>query len=121
MKRDMDLVRKILFALEDRPANFEGEHNFTVDGFDQTTVARHVQLMAEAGLIDAINLSTHAGVDWMPQRLKWEGHDFLDEARNDTLWNKAKSKISEAGVGATVEVMKQTLKTLAMQAIATVM
>jgi hypothetical protein len=42
-------------------------------------------------LIEALDLSTLSGVCWKPQRLTYNGHQFLDAARSDTVWQKAKS------------------------------
>ncbi len=39
--------------------------------------------------------------------MTWEGHDFLDAIRNDTIWNRVKATVTEKGGGASVEVMKE--------------
>jgi hypothetical protein len=41
--------------------------------------------------------------------LTWQGHDFLEAARNDIIWAKAKAKVVEQGVGLSVELMKAVL------------
>lgn len=86
----MDLIRQILLKLEEAPytggwANLEIEK-----GLDDDVYAYHVQLLHEAGLIEAQDLSTLHGVAWKPKRLTWEGHEFLEAAREPSRWEKAK-------------------------------
>ena len=50
-------------------------------------------LLNEARLVKAVNFSTTYGdSNWVPLRLTWEGHDFLDAARNEDRWKKAKAR-----------------------------
>ena len=92
MKRDMDLVRKILLAIEES----EGE-KVKLDslGDDLDRVYRHVALMEEFGLVDALVRWGGDGpreriVICIVKRLTWKGHDFLDKARDESIWKKAK-------------------------------
>ena len=48
-------------------------------------------LLHEGGLLEALDLSTLGGVCWKAKRLTYSGHQFLDAARSDTVWQKAKS------------------------------
>lgn len=112
MKRDMELVRKILFALE------EGEHGFVrgvrIDGYTDEQVGYHAYLMKEAGLIRAAD-TTHLGSsspEAQPSGLTSAGHDFVDAARSDTIWNKALTKIKEAGGSVTLSTLTGLLKRL---------
>jgi hypothetical protein len=114
MKRDMDLVRKILLAVEDDAHNEEMEL-FVIDGYDDETVTEHVRLLAGAGFVEAMNLGTMDGAEWRPTRLTWSGHDFLEAARNDSIWFKAKSKILEQGIGLSIEVLKAMLLSVAKE------
>jgi len=115
MKRDMDLVRKILLRVEEEPTQ-PGGLELSIDGYDQETTAEHVRMLAQAGYVEAIDVSTmDRGVDWRPKRLTWQGHDFLDAARNDTIWSKAKAKITELGIGFSMEITKATLISIAKE------
>lgn len=98
MKRDMELVRKILFALEAHDS-FDGvELQFTKTSAESITY--HVKIMADAGLIEAVDLGTRGGAEWLPIGLTWLGHEFLDNARNDTVWRKVR-----AGLGKRADTM----------------
>ena len=98
MKRDMDLVRKILLALE--------EHN-------------HACLMGEAALLDVVD-RTHmqsASPSAIPRRMTWEGHDFLEAAREPSRWTAALKKISASGAAMTFEILKGVLESLSEEAL----
>ncbi len=110
MKRDMDLARAILLAVEEKGGPDGGSE---IDiGFPEKTpeeVSYHVQLLHEAGLLQATDYSSIGDYDWMPERLTWEGHEFLDAARNETLWNRAKSITLEKTGGLGFESVKFAL------------
>lgn len=108
MRRDMDLVRRILLKAEESTEEQGRAGWLKLDGYDQMTVARHVQLLKEAGLAEA-HVLTGDGV--APQaalvfRLTWEGHDFLDAVRNDTVWAKTKQLLKEKGGSGSFEIIK---------------
>ena len=39
-------------------------------------------------------------------RLTWEGHEFLDKIRSDTIWNKTKDVIAKHGLPMVIDVVK---------------
>lgn len=53
--------------------------------------------MAEAGLIEALDASASGDFDWRPTSLTWQGHEFLDAVRNDTVWRKTMALVKEKG------------------------
>lgn len=109
MKRDMDLVRKILFEVEKEP--FSGKaFDVHLDGYTVDEINYNVMLLKEAGLIETkawTSMQTGSS-RWKPVRLTWEGHEFLDAARDNARWEKAKNAMSQAG-GFALDVMKQLL------------
>ena len=108
MKRDMDLVRAILFALEEAPFD-GGPHQLRLEGHPPEEIAYHVMLLDEAGLIKAFDFSGDEFTDWRPSHITWAGHEFLNAARDNGRWNKAKSLVKEKGGGLVFEVLKQVL------------
>ena len=110
MKRDMDLCRKILLSVEARedtvdPASVE------LEGYTEGEVGYHAKLLADQGLLEGEDItgfgtSTHC---YAPRCLTYKGHDFLEAARDDTRWKKAKAEIAEKGLPATLDVMKGVL------------
>ena len=116
MKRDMDLVRLILLEVEEQPLTGKWL-DLEIDGFTREEIIYHVMILHEAGLLKAINLSSGNGIDWKPMRLTWDGHEFLEAARDDSRWQKAKSTMMEKASGITFEVLKQLLMRLMMDQI----
>ena len=105
MKRNLELVRKILLAIE-RSEQTQGTLSIEIDGFDPETVSYQVKLLAEARLIEANDLSTMYQFEWKPRSLTWAGHEFLDAARNDTVWNKTMTKLKDQATTVPFEVLK---------------
>jgi hypothetical protein len=105
MKRDMDLIREILLEVEKRQG-LTGWLDLQIPSRDTEEVAYHVKLLDQAGYLQATDLSSHDGFYWAPKSLTWEGHEFLDAARNETVWAKAKSFIRENGGSVPLEVVK---------------
>src|SRR5215208_2731090 len=106
MKRDMELVRKILLETE-QYAKGTGWVNIEIPGYSSEDVSYHVKILGEAGLLAAQDLTTHNGFCWMPRSLTWEGHEFLDAVRNDTVWVKTKNVVKEKGGSVPFEVIKE--------------
>lgn len=111
MKRDWDLIRELLIEIEERcgPDDVVSAGAIELKGHSQETILYHLALLAEARLIDADDVGSHDGADWFVRRLTWEGHDFLDAARSDTTWGRAKSVAAEKGSGLTFAVLKELL------------
>lgn len=116
MKRDMDLARSIMLALEESSGE-RGWVNIQIAGHTPAEISYHVMLLQEAGLIKALDASSFSGHDWKPERLTWEGHEFLESSRNEGIWNKAKKIVVEKAGGITFEVLKQVLIKLGRDAV----
>jgi len=107
MKRDFDLVRQLLLELE-------GEEAVDLSAYTKEQVNYHKALIKEAGFAEGIihyPSSRHTDIPdvAMLQRLTWEGHEFLDKARNDKTWNKAKTLIKEKGASLSLDALKIAL------------
>jgi hypothetical protein len=115
MKRDMDLCREVLRRLEEHP---EPENYFplNIDNRSDEEVSYHVRLLHQAGLIDGENTTSRDGFGWHAFNLTWEGHEFLEAARDDGLWKKAKDTTLSKGGGLTLDVLKAVLVELAKRA-----
>jgi hypothetical protein len=111
MKRDMDLARKILFAIESCDDPLGPQSSLEVEGYADMVIAYHVKLLAQAGLIEADDVSEMGedGFRWWAGSLTWEGHEFLEAARDDTRWNKTKRLVSDKAGGLMFEALKFAL------------
>jgi hypothetical protein len=104
MKRDMDLIRQILFKVE-AAQTFNQPVQLKIDGYAADLIAFHVRLLADGGIIEAY---AAGGNQWWPTALTWSGCEFIDAARDDTNWEKAKTVLSKAG-GITFETIMPVL------------
>jgi hypothetical protein len=98
MKRNMDLCRRILLDVEASPeATGLGYIQLNIEGHDATEVSYHVQLLSDAGLLEAVNQSYTgpSGFVVNPKRLTYAGHEFIEASRNDSFWQKAKTTVLE--------------------------
>lgn len=99
MKRDIELVRRILLALEAHPHGFAPQP-FTVVGYDQDTIDHHVWLMAQGGLLQAsatTGLGARSPVA-LPESITWAGHEFLDVVRSDKVWRKLQTELKDRAI-----------------------
>ena len=104
MRRDMELIRFILFDVE-------GETEVDLSAYSNEQIIYHKVLLVESGLIHGTVPADETNV--YPRRLSWEGHDFLDAARNETVWKKTMVKVKELGGGVTLEIVKALLIAIA--------
>ncbi len=118
MKRDIDLVRELLFKIQALPAG-ELWRSPKVEGYERSDVYHHLELMEEAGLIKANFMkSEQVGIAAaVVERLTWQGQEFADAAQNQTVWQKAKDKIVEFGGSLPLIVLQSLLIDLAKKQI----
>ena len=120
MKRNMDLVREILLQVEATGAGKTIKLN--IADYGEEEIGLHVELMIGHGLIEgttipAGNGPAHRILNYRIEKMTWEGHDFLDAARNDTIWEKAKKKCLAATGGLAFDALKACLVEFGKEAI----
>jgi hypothetical protein len=120
MKLDPDLARDLLLKIEQAPPNHDA-NDLQVDGRDKDEVFEHLELLHEAGLIEARIVKSGMGgarvLAVMVERMTWEGHDFLNKARQSSTWKRAKDLVVSKGAPFTFDVLKAVLTKLATDAI----
>ena len=116
MQRDMNLIREILKQTEAQ------EHGYTtgnpdVDGYTDEQVAYHVYLMAQAGLVNATDVASMDSESpcALLLNLTWDGHEFLDATKDESIWSKAKETVLKPGVSMTLSFLIEWLKEEAKQ------
>jgi hypothetical protein len=97
MKLDKDLVREILLAVEASDHDPRGWMTLDLPGHNLQELSYHVQLLDEAGFIEAQELSSNDGYEWQPKRLTYEGHEFLNTVRDDEIWRRTKETATKVG------------------------
>jgi|SRR5690606_17435649 len=96
MKRNMELIRNILFTLEQDENPFKWGP-VEINGYDYKEISYHLKLLYQAGLVEAKSVATKDTDIWWAKNLTWSGHEFLDSIRNDSVWKKTKQGIKEKG------------------------
>lgn len=112
MKRDLELIRKMVLAVEDHPAGYAPEMKF--EGYTEEQVGYHAFLLVDAEMAVG-NDYTSVGSEspeWHILHLTWKGHEFAEAARDDTRWKKAMGIVQEKGGSVTVAVLTQLLGSL---------
>lgn len=103
MKRDMELIRRLLLAIEveDNPS---GPAALEVEGYGRDEVDYHLVLLLDAGLIEGTRTATRNRPNLVRvRRLTWAGHEFLDAARAQGVWAEARRRV------------RRTIETVSMQ------
>lgn len=98
MRLDMDLVRLLLLQVE-------GDESVDLSDYTKDQVNYHKGYLVDKGLVVGKTHYSSSGLRPMDvpdlvivKRLTPDGHDFLDKARNSTIWHKAKN-LAEKTVG----------------------
>jgi hypothetical protein len=100
MRRDLDLVRRILLRLE------AGADSVADEGRPSEEIQYHIRLLAEAGLIEADEIVPG---QWWPERITWMGHELLDASRDEALWLETRGKVEAASGSAPLSVVQELL------------
>lgn len=104
MKRDMNLIRLLLLRIE-------RAEEVDLSEYSEDQRIYHSALLVEAGLVDGVvckNADGHPSAV-ASIRLTWKGHDFLDAARNESVWTKATGTLRAKGLSLTFDLFKEFL------------
>lgn len=114
MKRDMELIRKILMELEKRSFE-EMSKEVVIPGYDQKTISFHLWLLVDARLISAVDMSSTNEISFIPDNITWDGYEFLELAKNNTVWEKAIRAIKDKGPGIPFEILKLVMTSMSQE------
>ena len=119
MKRDMDLIRKLLLQIEGGKTSFQivpKSHAASFGIADEdamedelaSKMERHMEPLQEAGLA---TFETAMSGEWFDAKITWLGYEFLETVRDPEIWDQAKNGAAKAG-GAGLELLGQLAKGL---------
>lgn len=109
MKRDMELVRQVMLAVESWPSE-GGDPSFGALKRSDEDIMYNIYQAIKAGLLDGVVSESSDGLFCRVFRLTPEGHDFLDNARNQFVWNEVMDDVKNRGFAtASFEVVKRLL------------
>lgn len=115
MKRDIELIRAILLKAEEIPIGQTISSPLKINEYDEDIIAEHVRLLYEQGYIDARIVEEFDSYDLVgsPQvesytitRLLNDGHDFIADTKNPTVWKKTLDSIASKGGDVSLAVVK---------------
>src|ERR1700693_1465649 len=121
MKRDLDLIRDILLAVE----NWNSPQPLTLasleyEGKTKQEIGYQLELLEDAGYIEVRIIKDHVGIGYLDAyivRMKMAGHEYLDTVRSPEVWKKTKTTLEKVGGGAALEVVKQIASKFAVELI----
>jgi len=111
MKRDMEIIRKILMQLEEAPTH-DVPVQLNIEGYRPEEINYNVGIAWKGGLIELYGKpisSLNSDTRYLPKSLTWEGHEFLDASRNENAWKRMLNTIKEKGGGLAFEIVKALL------------
>jgi hypothetical protein len=111
VKRDLELIRKMVLAIEDAPG---WAPDLKFEGYTDTQVGYHAYLLLDAGLARGepiFEMGSEAPGGFI-NNLSWAGHEFADAARDETRWRKAMGVVQDKGGTVTIGVLTQLLVAL---------
>lgn len=108
MKRDWDTIREILTKLEELPGPDDVLDLSKFPTGRAAEISYHVELLLDAGLLEGeMSSSLDSGpADFYAGRLTWDGHEFLDSVRSETVWNNTKKSFIANGISMTFDTIK---------------
>ena len=108
MKRDMDLIRKIMLRIEEEYVS-TAIFNLQVEDYSAEQIATHCKMLYEAGLNSDYKAQYASDELYMfgVGNLSGDGYDYLDKVRDDSVWKKVKDTAKEHGVPLLIDTVKQ--------------
>lgn len=107
MKLDTDLIRDILLWCEGKLPDKERSYQASeieIKDYTSDQILYHVELLVDGEYLNVIESSTHSGVDYFIKILTYDGAQFLEIIKSNTVWKKFKEKAKELGLP-TVQVI----------------
>jgi len=91
MDIDFEFVRNFLLAVEREetdPVTPLSKDQLGFSKIPDGLFGRQVTLFGRAGLLETVNQKTDLGSRYFAERLTKEGRDFLDEIRDEKIWER---------------------------------
>lgn len=112
MKLNHECVRDILLTLESLP---EDECIDSEDHVEYEKISKYnkedfiytVQRLIEANFINVGVLSSFGGKSYSVNSLTWDGHQFLDNIRDNNVWSETKNKVGTAVGSASLSILAE--------------
>ncbi|WP_049763977.1 DUF2513 domain-containing protein [Cereibacter sphaeroides] len=99
MKRDDELLRKLLLEMEESEDALHIYHLVLASSPEDAKAYYHLRLLVDEGFLEETGKS--GGVFRMTNK----GHDFTAAIRSDTVWNKTKDAAAQVS-GVSISILK---------------
>jgi hypothetical protein len=119
MKRDFELIRKLLVYFDEKPDAAVVELPDIGTGYSGSEIKYHLLLLYEAGFLDCELIRSTTSdrvVKVLPFNPTWDGHEFLAKIRNDSVWQKIQTAIASKGGTLAFAVINQLATKFALHA-----
>ena len=112
MRFDPEIMRDILQFIENLPAGDVLNGSLCFDGHSQAEANEHIQLLLDDAYLTGASQRDHMGFPsrFLIRGLTMKGHQFLANARNDTIWKKVMSQAKEKGQSVAITVLNGLLE-----------
>lgn len=112
MKRNWDTIRELLAKVEECTLPTEMVRLGDFPKERAAEISYHMALLIEAGLVNGQMVKTLGPEvkDFIAQKLSWNGHEFLDSIRSDTVWQRTKKMFADQGLSMTFDLVKEGAK-----------
>lgn len=112
MKRNWDTIRELLIKVEECTLPTEMIRLSDFPKERAAEISYHMSLLIEAGLVNGQTVQTIGPEvkDFFAQRLTWQGHEFLDTIRSNTVWERTKKTFIEKGLEMSFDLVKTVAK-----------
>ena len=115
MKRDLNLIRDLMLIIEAADSGETYHHvNHRAINVSMPHVQHHLRLLVEAGFVRGVGETREGAVS---VRLTWQGYEFLELIREDDVWARIRTYVTEKTHGLNVDVLKSVLSHYSMNAV----
>ena len=116
MKRDMELIRELILAIESQDSDFNYESVKAI-GYDEPQIEYHLDLLIKQKLVIGEVHPLQGGFSpiFVVEKLSWEGHEFLENTRNESVWKETVKIVKEKGGSMAIGVLTQVAASVAKQ------
>jgi hypothetical protein len=106
VKRDLDLVRQLMLQIEALPAGPAAQYRMSE--IEDPVLLAHLELLIEAGLVNGKIARSHGarGDVISVAGLTWQGHEWTEMVRSQSVWNETKSAVLDQGAPLTFELTR---------------
>jgi uncharacterized protein DUF2513 len=97
MKRDLELIRKMLLTIEEADSGW-APSDLKLDGYTDAQIGYHAHLLIDAGLAHGDDVTTMGSEapEGKITSLTWAGHEFVEAARDEGRWKRAMGTVADS-------------------------